>query len=168
MQTFDQKHIKNIAFVGAKNSGKTTLTESMIFEAGLITRRGSIEEGNTVSDCHRLEKERNMSVFTTLVHTEWRNYKINILDTPGLDDFIGEIVQGVKAADTIVMVINAQHGVEPKLYGTILTSLVNPLFLPSTRLTIPMPILTNHWLRSKNITVTTWCKFNIHIIIMVI
>ncbi|MCO5292909.1 MAG: elongation factor G [Chitinophagaceae bacterium] len=113
MQTFDQKHIKNIAFVGAKNSGKTTLTESMIFEAGLITRRGSIEEGNTVSDCHRLEKERNMSVFTTLVHTEWRNYKINILDTPGLDDFIGEIVQGVKAADTIVMVINAQHGVEP-------------------------------------------------------
>ncbi len=113
MQTFDQKHIKNIAFVGAHGAGKTTLTESMLFEAGLINRRGTIAEGNTVSDFQRIEKERGMSVFTTLVHTEWRNYKINILDTPGLDDFIGEIVQGVKAADTIVMVINAQQGVEP-------------------------------------------------------
>lgn len=113
MQTFDQKHIKNIAFVGAHGAGKTTLTESMLFEAGLINRRGSIAEGNTVSDYHKIEKERETSVFTTLVHTEWRNYKINILDTPGLDDFIGEIVSGVKAADTIVMVINAQHGVEP-------------------------------------------------------
>lgn len=113
MQTFDQKHIKNIAFVGAHGAGKTTLTESMLFEAGLLNRRGSIGEGNTVSDFHKIEKDRGMSVFTTLVHTEWRNYKINILDTPGLDDFIGEIVQGVKAADTIVMVVNAQHGVEP-------------------------------------------------------
>lgn len=113
MQTFDQKHIKNIAFVGARGAGKTTLTESMLFEAGLINRRGTITEGNTVSDFHKIEKERETSVFTTLVHTEWRNYKINILDTPGLDDFIGEIVQGVKAADTIVMVINAQYGVEP-------------------------------------------------------
>ena len=113
MQTFDQKHIKNIAFVGARGAGKTTLTESMLFEAGLISRRGTIAEGNTVSDFHKIEKERETSVFTTLVHTEWRNYKINILDTPGLDDFIGEIVQGVKAADTIVMVINAQYGVEP-------------------------------------------------------
>ncbi|MFV0605673.1 MAG: elongation factor G [Niabella sp.] len=113
MQTFDQKHIKNIAFVGAHGAGKTTLTESMLFEAGLINRRGTIAEGNTISDFHRIEKEKGMSIFTTLVHTEWRNYKINILDTPGLDDFIGEIIQGVKAADTIVMVINAQHGVEP-------------------------------------------------------
>ena len=113
MQTFDQKHIKNIAFVGAHGAGKTTLTESMIYEAGLINRRGSVAEGNTVSDFQRIEKERQTSVFTTLLHTEWRNYKINILDTPGLDDFIGEIIQGVKAADTIVMVVNAQHGVEP-------------------------------------------------------
>ncbi|MFT3901614.1 MAG: elongation factor G [Niabella sp.] len=113
MQTFDQKHIKNVAFVGAHGAGKTTLTECMLFEAGLLNRRGTIEESNTVSDFHKIEKEKQMSIFTTLVHTEWRNYKINILDTPGLDDFIGEIVQGVKAADTIVMVINAQQGVEP-------------------------------------------------------
>ncbi len=113
MQTFDQKHIKNIAFVGAHGAGKTTLTECMLFEAGLINRRGTVAEGNTVSDFHKIEKERQTSVFSTLVHTEWRNFKINVMDTPGLDDFIGEITQGVKAADTIVMVINAQHGVEP-------------------------------------------------------
>lgn len=128
MQNFDQKHIKNIAFVGAHGAGKTTLTESMLFEAGLIRRRGSIEEGNTQSDFHKIEKDKQMSVFTTLVHTEWRNYKINILDTPGLDDFIGEIVQGVKAADTIVMVINAQQGVEPgtEVIGNYITRFRKP------------------------------------------
>ena len=109
----DEKHIKNIALVGAHGSGKTTLTETMLFEAGLINRMGSVEDGSTVSDFHKAEKEKKMSLYTTLVHTEWRNYKINILDTPGLDDFIGEIVQGVKAADTIVMVVNARYGVEP-------------------------------------------------------
>ena len=109
----DEKHIKNIALVGAHGSGKTTLTESMLFEAGLINRMGSVEDGNTVSDYHKVEKDKKLSVFTSLMHTEWKDYKINILDTPGLDDFIGEIVQGVKAADTIVMLINARHGVEP-------------------------------------------------------
>lgn len=113
MQQFDEKHIKNIAFVGAHGSGKTTLTESMLFEAGLINRTGTIEDGTTVSDYHKIEKDKQMSVYTTLVHTEWRNYKINMLDTPGLDDFIGEIIEGVKAADTIVVTINARHGVEP-------------------------------------------------------
>lgn len=112
MQNFDQKHIKNVAFVGAHGVGKTTLTECMLFEAGLINRRGSTGEGNTVSDYHKIEKEKQMSIFTTPLHTEWRNYKINIFDTPGLDDFIGEIIAGVKAADTIVMVVSAQHGVE--------------------------------------------------------
>ncbi len=112
MQNFDQKYIKNVAFVGAHGVGKTTLTECMLFEAGLINRRGTVGEGNTVSDYHKIEKEKQMSIFTTPLHTEWRNYKINILDTPGLDDFIGEIIAGVKAADTIVMLINAQYGVE--------------------------------------------------------
>lgn len=112
MQNFDQKYIKNVAFVGSHGVGKTTLTECMLFEAGLINRRGSVQEGNTVSDYRNIEREKQMSIFTTPLHTEWRNYKINILDTPGLDDFIGEIIAGVKAADTIVMLVNAQHGVE--------------------------------------------------------
>ena len=112
MKVFDNKHIKNIVLLGSHKSGKTTLAETMLFEAGLINRRGSVENHNTVSDYHSLEHERESSVYTTLLHTEWRNYKINILDTPGLDDFVGEVSSSVAVADTCVYVINAQHGVE--------------------------------------------------------
>jgi elongation factor G len=112
MKEFDEKHIKTIAFVGAHKSGKTTLAETMLFEAGIIQRRGTVEAKNTVSDYHDIERERETSVFATLLHTEWRNYKINIIDSPGLDDFIGEIAATMRIADTVAMVINAQHGVE--------------------------------------------------------
>jgi elongation factor G len=112
MKIFDDKHIKNVALVGAHKSGKTTLAETMLFEAGLINRRGTVEAQNTISDFHPIEHEREASVFATTLHTEWRNYKINLIDVPGLDDFIGEITSATHVADTVVMVINAQHGVE--------------------------------------------------------
>jgi elongation factor G len=112
MKIYDDKHIKNVAFVGANKSGKTTLAETMLFEAGLVNRRGSVENKNTVSDYHEIEQEREASIFATPLHTEWRNYKINIIDTPGLDDFIGEIASTMRVADSVVTVINAQHGVE--------------------------------------------------------
>ncbi len=112
MKVYDTKHIKNVVFVGAHASGKTTLAETMLFEAGLINRRGTVEQRNTVSDYHEVEHERGTSVFATPLHTEWRNYKINIIDTPGLDDFVGEIISSIRVADTIVTVLNAQQGVE--------------------------------------------------------
>ncbi len=112
MKIYDEKHIKNVAFVGAHNSGKTTLAETMLFEAGLINRRGTVEDKNTVADYHEIEQERETSIFATPLHTEWRNYKINIIDTPGLDDFIGEIASTMRVADSLVTVINAQQGVE--------------------------------------------------------
>jgi elongation factor G len=112
MKIYDEKHIKNVAFVGAHNSGKTTLAETMLFEAGLINRRGTVEDKNTVADYHEIEHERETSIFATPLHTEWRNYKINIIDTPGLDDFIGEIASTMRVADSLVTVINAQQGVE--------------------------------------------------------
>ncbi|MEP1782288.1 elongation factor G [Reichenbachiella sp.] len=112
MKVFDEKHIKNIVLLGSSKSGKTTLAETMLFEAGLINRRGTVENKNTVSDYHEIEHERSGSVYATSLHTEWRNYKINIIDTPGLDDFIGEIASSVRVADTCVFLINAQHGVE--------------------------------------------------------
>ncbi len=112
MKTFDEKHIKNIALVGGAKTGKTTLAETMLFEAGLITRRGTVEDKNTISDYHEIEQERGNSVYATSLHTEWRDYKINIIDTPGLDDFIGEVIAAVRVCDTAVMVLNAQHGVE--------------------------------------------------------
>ncbi|MGA9588968.1 MAG: GTP-binding protein, partial [Salegentibacter sp.] len=112
MKIYDDKHIKNVVFVGAHNSGKTTLAETMLFEAGLINRRGTVEGRNTVSDYHEIEQEKGNSIFATPLHTEWRNYKINIIDTPGLDDFIGEIISSIRVADTIVTVLNGQYGVE--------------------------------------------------------
>ena len=112
MKTYDEKHIKNIALVGGAKTGKTTLAETMLFEAGLINRRGAVEDKNTISDYHDIEHERGNSVYATSLHTEWRDYKINIIDTPGLDDFIGEVISAVRVCDTAVMVLNAQHGVE--------------------------------------------------------
>ncbi len=112
MKIYDDKHIKNVAFVGANKSGKTTLTETMLFEAGLLNRRGTVEAKNTISDYHEVEHQRETSVFATPLHTEWRNYKINIIDTPGLDDFIGEIASTMRIADSVVMVVNAQNGAE--------------------------------------------------------
>lgn len=112
MKIYDEKHIKNIVLLGAQKAGKTLLAEDMIFEAGITHRRGSIEGKNTVSDFHEIEHERGSSVFATCMHTEWKDYKINIIDTPGSDDFIGEMITAVRVADTCVMVINAQYGVE--------------------------------------------------------
>lgn len=112
MSTFDSKHVKNIALLGHAGSGKTTLAECMLFEAGITKRRGSIAAKNTVSDYHELETERQSSVFASLLHTTWKDYKINIIDTPGYDDFAGEVISALRVADTGVMVLNAAMGVE--------------------------------------------------------
>ncbi|MEQ9442567.1 MAG: elongation factor G [Cyclobacteriaceae bacterium] len=112
MKVYDNNHIKNIVLLGSAKSGKTTLAETMLYEAGIINRRGTVESKNTVSDFHEIEHERGNSVYATTLHTEWRGYKINVIDTPGLDDFMGEIVSSVRVADTCVLVLNAQYGVE--------------------------------------------------------
>lgn len=112
MKVYDEKHLKNIVLLGAPKAGKTMLAEDMLYEAGIVHRRGSIEGKNTISDYHEIEQERGNSVFATTLHSEWHDYKINIIDTPGFDDFIGEIISSVRVADTCVMVVNAQHGVE--------------------------------------------------------
>ncbi len=112
MANFDTAHVKNIVLLGHASSGKTTLAECMLFEAGLITRRGSVEERNTVGDFYELERERGNSIFSKLLHTQWRGYKINIIDTPGYDDFVGEVVSALRVADTGVMLLNASFGVE--------------------------------------------------------
>jgi elongation factor G len=112
MKIYDEKHLKNIVLLGSPKSGKTLLAEDMIFEAGITHRRGTIEGKNTVSDYHEIEHERGNSIFATTLHTEWRDYKINIIDTPGFDDFVGEMISSIRVADTCVLVINAQNGVE--------------------------------------------------------
>jgi elongation factor G len=112
MKTFSSEHIKNVVLVGHSGSGKTTLAECMLFEAGALNRRGSVADNNTTSDYNELEHERGNSVFSTLMHAEWKDTKINIIDTPGMDDFVGEVIAAFKVADTGLLVLNAAHGVE--------------------------------------------------------
>jgi elongation factor G len=112
MKMYDEKHIKNIVLIGAAKSGKTTLAEDMLFEAGIISKRGTVEERNTVSDYHEVEHERGNSVYATLAHTEWRDYKINIIDTPGSEDFVGEVISSIRVCDTAVLLLHAYNGVE--------------------------------------------------------
>ena len=112
MAEFDTSHVKNIALLGHAGSGKTTLAECMLFEAGIINRRGSVAERSTVGDYHELEQERGNSIFSKLMHTKWKGYKINIIDTPGYDDFNGEVISALRVADTGVLLLNAAMGVE--------------------------------------------------------
>lgn len=112
MAEFDTSHVKNIVLLGHAGSGKTTLAECMLFEAGIISRRGSIAERNTTGDYHELEQDRGNSIFSKLLHSKWRGFKINIIDTPGYDDFAGEVISALKVADTGVMLLNAAMGVE--------------------------------------------------------
>src|ERR1044072_7644646 len=112
MTSIDPAHVKNIVLLGHAGSGKTTLAECMLFEAGIINRRGSIAERSTTGDYHELEQDRGNSIFSKLLHTKWRGFKINILDTPGYDDFVGEVISALRVADTGVMLLNAAMGVE--------------------------------------------------------
>lgn len=112
MKTYLTKEIKNIALLGSSRSGKTTLVEAMLFESGLIKRRGSIDEGNTCSDYFPVEKDYGYSVFTSLFGIEWNNKKLNIIDCPGADDFVGGVVTALNVTDTAVILLNGQYGVE--------------------------------------------------------
>lgn len=112
MKTYDAHHIRNVAILGHAGSGKTTLAECMLFESGEITRRGSVEEHTTVSDFHEIEHERGSSVLGSMMFAEWRDYKINIIDTPGFVDYVGEVIGALRVADMGLMVLNSHHGVE--------------------------------------------------------
>ncbi len=106
------KLIRNVVLLGHSHSGKTSMIEAMLYEAKAITRRGTVEAGNTVSDFTEIEQERSASLFSKLMHVSWKDSKINIIDTPGSDDFVGEILSSMKVADTGIMVLNGAHGVE--------------------------------------------------------
>ncbi|MBK8880924.1 MAG: elongation factor G [Bacteroidales bacterium] len=112
MKTFQADQIKSIALLGNSGSGKTTLAEAMLFNGGIIERRGTIEGKNTVSDYRPIEHENSNSIFSTVLYTESQNKKINVLDTPGLDDFSGGVISSLFASDAAVMTINVQNGVE--------------------------------------------------------
>lgn len=112
MKVYHTNEIKNIALLGSKGSGKTTLAEAMLYECGVIKRRGTVEAKNTVSDYFPVEKEYGYSVFSTVFYAEFLNKKLNVIDCPGADDFVGNAITALNVTDTGVILVDAQYGVE--------------------------------------------------------
>ena len=135
MKVFQTNEIRNIALIGGAKSGKTTLAEAMLFEGGVIKRRGNVDDKNTVSDYRPIELERQNSVSASILYTLYDNKKINIIDTPGFDDFIGEVISALRVTDTALMVVNAQNGVE---VGTEIT------WRHTSRMEKPVVFVVNH------------------------
>ncbi len=112
MKVYQSNEIKNIALLGNDGAGKTTLTEALLYEAGIIKRRGRISQQNTVSDYFPVEHEYGYSVFSTVFHVEWNGKKLNIIDCPGSDDFAGAAVSAMSVTDTAVLLLNGSAGIE--------------------------------------------------------
>ena len=112
MKVYQTKEIRNVALIGGNRVGKTTLAEAMAFHGGVINRRGSVEDKNTLSDYRDIELERQQSIQSTVMYSEFGGCKINMIDCPGFDDFVGEVIGSLRVMDSAVMVINAQNGVD--------------------------------------------------------
>ena len=112
MKVYETKEIRNIALIGGAKSGKTTMAESMLFEGKVINRKGTVDDHNTTSDYRPIEIERENSVHSSLLYTFYNDHKINIIDNPGFSDFVGETIAALDVADTALMMINSQSGVE--------------------------------------------------------
>ncbi|MEI8271016.1 MAG: elongation factor G [Paludibacter sp.] len=135
MKVYQSNEIKNISLLGSSGSGKTTLVEAMLYESGVIKRRGTVAAQNTVSDYFPVEKEYGYSVFSTIIQTEWMEKKLNFIDCPGSDDFIGGVVTSLNVTDTALILLNTQYGVE---VGT------NNHFRYTEKFKKPVIFVTNH------------------------
>ena len=112
MKTYETRSIRNVTLLGSTDSGKTILTEAMMLEGKLIDRKGTIAGKNTVSDYTEIEQLNQKSIYATPLYTEFMDCKLNIIDTPGADDFVGAVLTALRVSATALMVVNAQHGVE--------------------------------------------------------
>jgi len=110
MKEYLPDKIRNVAVIGSGSSGKTSLCEALLFKAGVINRQGNIKEGNTASDYDPEEIKRQISIHATLLPLEWKNHKINLIDTPGYIDFIGDAISSIRVADSLIIVVDAVSG----------------------------------------------------------
>ena len=112
MKAYSTKNIRNVVLLGSTKSGKTTLSEAMLYEGKVIDRRGTVEGKNTISDNSEIEQMNQRSIYATPLYAEFKDTKFNIVDTPGADDFVGGAVSAFKVCDQGILVVNAQQGVE--------------------------------------------------------
>ena len=156
MKVYKTNEIKNISLLGSKGSGKTTLAEAMLYECGVIKRRGTIDAKNTVSDYFPVEKEYGSSVFSTVFYAEFLNKKLNVIDCPGADDFVGNAITALNVTDTGLIVINSQYGVEVGTQNIFRTcnSLEKPVIFALNSLTARRPTRTTTWSRCASTSAT--------------
>jgi len=112
MKVYQTNEIRNITLFGSAGAGKTTLVESMLYEGGVINRRGDVESKNTASDYNTVEQQYGNSVFSSVLYTEYNGRKLNIIDTPGMDDFVGGVISALSVTATGILVLNAAEGVD--------------------------------------------------------
>ena len=112
MKVYSSKEIKNIALLGNDGAGKTSLTESLLYVSGQINRKGRVSQQSTVSDYFPVEKNYGYSVFSTVFHVEWNGKKLNMIDCPGMDDFVGQAITAMSVTDTTILLINGGNGLE--------------------------------------------------------
>jgi elongation factor G len=136
MKTYSTGQIKNLVIVGNSGSGKTTLAEAMLFEGGVTERRGDIENKNTVSDFKEIEQNNTCSVFSSLLYTLYNDHKINLIDAPGLDDFINGVISALTVTDSALLVVNAQNGIEvgAEIHGRYLARANKPIIFTVNQL----------------------------------
>jgi elongation factor G len=136
MKTYQSENIRNIALLGNTGVGKTILAESMMFEGKVIDRKGTIEGKSTVSDYTEIEQQNQRSIFSTVLYTEFKDHKINIIDTPGSDDFVGAVISSLRPADLGIMVVNSQYGVEvgTEIFGRYTENLHKPMVFAVSQL----------------------------------
>ncbi len=153
MKTYQTNEIKNIALLGSKGSGKTTLAEAMLYECGVIKRRGTVDAKNTVTDYFPVEKEYGYSVFSTVFYSEFLGKKLNVIDCPGADDFVGSAITALNVTDTGVILINAQYGVEVGTRNIFRTcsSLNKPVISTAKK-----PTMRTFWSRCARFSVRKW------------
>ena len=144
MRVYQTNEIKNIALLGSAGSGKTTLAESMLFGSGIIKRRGTVEAKNTVSDYFPVEHEYGYSVFPTVFHVEWNNKKLNIIDCPGSDDFIGGAITALNVTDKLLFLSmdSMARKWAPRTISVIQRNSTSQLFSSSTSSTQTSATLT--------------------------
>ena len=131
MKIYQTDEVRNLSLLGNAGLGKTTLAEAMLFEGGVINRRGDVGQKNTVSDYHEIEHDRQSSVFSTVLHTEWLGKKINIIDTPGHVDFSYEVSRSIAACEGALLVVDAAQRLLSLRQGALFTRIRASLSLQS-------------------------------------
>jgi len=112
MKIYKSDNLRNVVLLGHSGAGKTSLAEAMLYRTGAVNRLGRVDDGTSISDWDEEERRRQMSINASLIPCEWADHKLNVIDTPGYMDFVGEVISGIRVADAAVMVLDSGGGVE--------------------------------------------------------